>query len=137
MPLKVSAKSPWAGKKGRTLGTSPKGRYPVAAVADRTLDGIVFDSKGEMMRYAHLQLGERAGLIRALKRQVKFDVPIGGRHFCSITFDFGYEEWDGRAWQPVIEEFKSAGTIREKDYHLRKLAAELHYRFTVRHHVAR
>lgn len=38
----------------------------------RTLDGVVFDSKAEMNRFAELKMMERAGIIKDLKCQVKF-----------------------------------------------------------------
>lgn len=137
MALRVSKSSPWAGTTGLTGGGRKRGRYAVAAKAERTLDGVVFDSKGEMRRYATLRLMERCGAIKDLKRQVKYDVAINGQHFCSITFDHAYVEkqTDG-SWRPVVEEFKSKGTIREKDYALRKKAAVLFYGLSVREIVA-
>ncbi len=48
------------------------GRYRVASKADRTADGIVFDSKHEMEQYLYLRAMERCGAITDLKLQVKF-----------------------------------------------------------------
>lgn len=60
------------------------------------VDGITFDSKKEAKRYAELKLLERAGAIRDLRRQVRyelisaFDVP--GKHYrpTSYVADFVY-----------------------------------------------
>ena len=137
MPLRVSSKSSWAGKDCRSGSAPRKGRYPVAAKQDRTYKGCVFDSKSEMNRYIHLEMAQRAGLIHGLKRQVQYSVPINGQPFCSIRFDFEYWDLGSRiVCELVTEEYKSAGTIREKDYHLRRKAAELFYGFTVRETVS-
>lgn len=42
-----------------------------------TIDGEVFDSQREAMRYQELRLLERAGAIKGLKRQVSFElIPV-------------------------------------------------------------
>ena len=77
MTLRLTAEEYTAlvgGKDCRTGGTKPKGRYPVAKKEARTYSGIVFDSKGEMERYHHLTMAERAGLIHGLRRQVGYSV---------------------------------------------------------------
>ena len=52
-------------KTGHKFGVSPK--------EERTVDGIVFDSKAEAKRYRELKLLEAAGEIQHLQRQVRFD----------------------------------------------------------------
>lgn len=47
-------------------------KFGVSPKAQRTLDGIVFHSKGEMERWAELKLLAKAGEIAGLERQVKF-----------------------------------------------------------------
>lgn len=103
---------------------SRKGRYPRAPKEERTLDGIVFDSKGEMTRWATLLQWQRAGEIRDLRRQKSYAVEIKGHKFCSFKPDFEYITKEGRI---VIEDFKSTGTAKERDYKLRKKAFELYY----------
>lgn len=92
--------------------------------ARRTLDGIVFDSKDEMERYAVLRAEQRAGIIRNLRCQVRFELehaaigpllirsegyPHGRR--AHYTADFVYERrssgWNELAWHEVIEERKT------------------------------
>jgi len=46
----------------RMLKMPPK--FKVSPKADRTFDGITFDSKGEAKRYLELKLAEKAGAIK-------------------------------------------------------------------------
>jgi hypothetical protein len=85
------------------------------------LDGVKFDSKAEARRYAELQLLLRAGQIRNLRRQVRFEllpsVRLHGaqRATPALTYvcDFAYEE-GGRE---VIEDVKGAVT---KEYRIKR-----------------
>lgn len=103
-----------------------------ATKEERTVDGITFDSVGEMQRWGWLRIMERNGLISDLRRQVRFPlvlpnkVPIVLRstrttktrgdvevlHTCVYTADFVYT----RAGCTVVEEFKGhdddAGRLR-------------------------
>ncbi len=103
------------------MGRAP-GRFAVSAKVDRTLDGIVFDSKKEAFRYAELKLLQRIGEIDRLEVQPTWNVEINGKHFCRFTADFSYLD---RRLGPVIEDVKSTGTAKEAAYRLRKKAAEL------------
>lgn len=82
-------------------------KYGAAPKAERTFDGIVFDSKKEMEVYVGLKALERAGKISDLKRQPYFawrnkhvarliedgpDVEIVGRAE-RYTADFSYVEY--------------------------------------------
>ena len=59
-----------------------KNRFVVVAPDRRTLDGILFASKKEMMRYADLKMLQKANEISGLEVQPKFPVAINGLHFC-------------------------------------------------------
>jgi hypothetical protein len=100
-------------------------RFKVSAKEDRTADGIVFDSKGEMNRYLDLKLAEKAGVIRDLLLQCDFVVSINDKHFCTYTADFSYI--DVIADKIIYEDVKSTGTAKDAAYRLRKKAAELYY----------
>jgi hypothetical protein len=100
-----------------------RGRFPVADKASRTIDGIVFDSKKEAMRYSELLLLQRAGEIHGLEPQAAFKVFINQKHFCTFTVDFHY--MDKRKNAAVYEEVKSSGTAKDAAYRLRRKAAEL------------
>jgi hypothetical protein len=105
-----------------------KGRYRKSPAEKRTCDGIIFGSVLEMKRYQALRLKQIAGLIHDLKLQPVFKVEINGFHFCKYTADFEYLNERGEI---VIEEIKSTGTAKERDYKLRKKAAELYFVLTV------
>jgi Protein of unknown function (DUF1064) len=100
-------------------------RFPVVPVELRTMDGIVFDSKTEMSRYAGLKVMERAGLIKDIERQPSFPVEINGHPYCTYTADFRYV--DTGSGEVVIEDVKTTGTVKDPAYALRKKAAELFY----------
>jgi hypothetical protein len=132
MALRVSKSSSWAIKGNKIPTSKGGGRYRVVEKSRRTLDGVVFDSKTEMDRYAKLQLWERAGLIKNLKRQVKFHAYIRDKLFCTYTADHVYDEVTKDGLVRIVEEVKSRGTIRERDYVLRKKAVELYCEIEVR-----
>jgi len=104
-------------------------RFKVAPAQERTLDGIVFDSKREMQRYCILRLFEKAGKIRNLELQPKFQTFIAGKPFCRFTPDFSYVLTE--TGETVVEDVKSSGTAKDPAYRLRKKAAELQYGFKV------
>lgn len=103
-----------------------------------TVEGIVFDSKKEARRYRVLVDLEKAGVIKDLRRQVKYVLiptqkdpdttgPRGGikrgklhERECVYTADFVYEK-DG---ETVVEDTKG---MRTKDYIIkRKLMLWVH-----------
>jgi len=97
-------------------------KYGVSSKADRTVDGITFDSKGEMLRWLDLRNLERAGAIRALEHRVPYALVVNGQPICKYYADFAYYE-DGHL---VVEDFKSAPT-RTPVYRLKaKLMKALH-----------
>ena len=93
-----------------------------------TRDGETFDSIKEYRRFVELSLSERAGAIKDLKRQVKFElIPsqrIDGKVVerpVSYVADFVYETKEGRV---VVEDTKG---MKTKDYIIkRKLMLWLH-----------
>ena len=107
-----------------------QGRFPVADKAERTVDGIVFDSRREAERYGELKLRERAGLIGRLEIHPSWNVMIGRRKLCRYTADFLYRDIMAEG-ALVVEDVKSTGTRRDAAYKLRKKAAELAFGFKV------
>ena len=91
------------------------------------VDGIVFDSKKEARRYTELLLLERAGAIRELRRQVKFELIPSQRYDgkvverpCSYVADFVYREKGNL----IVEDTKG---FRTTDYIIkRKLMLWVH-----------
>ena len=95
------------------------------------VDGIPFDSQREANRYFELSLLQRAGAIRNLERQVKFElIPtqrIDGKvveKACTYIADFVYEQRSGDTWEKVVEDAKGYRT--EKYLIKRKLMLYVH-----------
>ena len=85
-------------------------KYHVSAKEERTLDGIIFDSKKEMVRYKELTCMDTLNLITNLKRQVKFEV-IPATEWSKPTYyiaDFVY--FDRSLNKEVIEDSKGIRT---------------------------
>jgi hypothetical protein len=78
-------------------------------------DGQRFDSVKEYHRWGCLRLLERAGVIKDLKRQVKFElIPrIGNERACNYIADFTYME-NGEL---VVEDVKG---VRTDAYKIKK-----------------
>ena len=100
-------------------------RFARTPVENRTVDGIVFDSKVEMTRWASLLLLWRAGRITNLERQPSFPVEINNQHFCTYTADFRYRL--ASTDEIIVEDVKTSGTEKDAAYRLRKKAAELYH----------
>ena len=103
-----------------------KNRFAVVPVERRTMDGIIFASKKEMLRYYDLKMLKMANEISDLELQPKFPVFISSKTgmvpFCTYTADFRYKLKDGTV---VVEELKSTGTAKDAAYRLRRKAAEI------------
>ena len=71
-------------------------------------DGQKFDSVKEYHRWGCLKLLERAGAIKDLKRQVKYELipKIGSERACNYIADFTYMQ-DGKL---VVEDVKGVKT---------------------------
>jgi hypothetical protein len=70
------------------------------------VDGIRFASKLEANRYAELKILVRAGQIRNLVLQPKFDLVVMGHKICRFVGDFSYIE-NG---QTTVEDAKGVPT---------------------------
>jgi hypothetical protein len=69
-----------------------------------------FDSKSEYARWLELQLLEKAGKIRDLKRQVKIPIKVNGCLVCTYVADFTYDVKNHDLWTPVLEDVKGVRT---------------------------
>ena len=92
-----------------------KGRhkYNVSPKEDRTVDGIVFDSKKEANRYGELKLLRDGGRITDLELQRSFDLIVNGMRICTYRADFSYVDESG----PVVEDTKG---FKTEEYRLKK-----------------
>ena len=70
------------------------------------VDGIKFDSKKESLRFLELRMMERAGEIRYLKLQPRFDFELNGTKMGFYKADFQYWK-DGAV---VVEDVKGFKT---------------------------
>lgn len=73
-----------------------------------TVDGIEFDSKAEARRYGELRLLERAGKIKNLERQVRYDLEVNGERIGFYKADFRY--WDCARNEQIVEDVKGVRT---------------------------
>ena len=101
------------------------GRFPKSPAELRTFEGIVFDSKLEMQRWADLRQREKAGMICELTYHPVYKVSINGFHFCSYEADAKYRDTETGEW--TVEDSKSSGTARDPAFRLRKKAVELFF----------
>ena len=103
---------------------SPKARrakFNNRKVTDAT--GAVHDSTKEYRRWCELELRERAGEIRNLRRQVPYALVVEQSLIARYVADFTYEE--GAA--TVVEDCKSPPTRKLEAYRIKvKLMAALH-----------
>ena len=97
-------------------------KYGVSPKEQRTVDGIVFDSKAEMKRYNELKLMERNGDIRDLRLQPQFDCVVNGIKVCFYKADFWY--WDCRKPEGIIVE-DVKGCRKGAAYSMFRLKAKL------------
>ena len=75
------------------------------------VQGIKFDSKWESQRYLYLKSLERAGTIKDLELQVRFNLEVNGQKICAYVADFCYnrEDKDG-VWHYVVDDAKGVET---------------------------
>lgn len=112
---RLSIASPAASQKAQRT------KYGNRKVADAA--GNVHDSGKEYRRWQELQLRERAGEVRSLRRQVPYALVVNGVLVCQYVADFVYEE--GQA--TVVEDVKSPPTRAKPDYRIKlKLMQALH-----------
>ena len=81
------------------------------------VDGLVFASQKEALRYQELKLLERAGEIFNLMWQRPFQIEVNGVKICKYVADFTYSEKGG--WY-VTEDIKSDVTRKLPAYRLKK-----------------
>lgn len=91
----------------RPVRSDRSNKYGVAPKAERTLDGIVFDSKGEMGRWAVLLLLQKSGEISCLSRQAHYSLEVNGIHICNYIADFRYLSKTGEL---IVEDWKGVKT---------------------------
>ena len=76
-----------------------------------TVQGIKFDSKWESQRYLYLKSLERAGTVKNLELQVRYNLMVNDEKICAYIADFRYQKQnkDGE-WYEVVEDAKGVET---------------------------
>tara|TARA_R110000737_G_scaffold328923_1_gene343779 strand:+ start:114 stop:488 length:375 start_codon:yes stop_codon:yes gene_type:complete len=76
-----------------------------------TVQGIKFDSKWESERYLYIKSLERAGRVRNLELQVRFNLLVNDQKICAYIADFRYEKENVNGdWETIIEDAKGVET---------------------------
>lgn len=125
----------WRGTTDRLPASGPFARLSPKYKNKKTeIDGIVFASRKEAMRYISLRAQESEGSIRSLQYQVRMPIEVNGEHICDYIADFVYERREefedpqhGHAmlgdWQRVVEDVK--GYRKGQAYQIFRLKAKL------------
>ncbi len=97
-----------------------------------TIDGITFDSKKEAARYVDLKLLEKAGVIKDLDLQPKFQLQPtyskNGKKVKAIFYKADFQYFDNEKKKIVVEDVKG---IRTREYLLKKKIFEFVYALTI------
>lgn len=88
-------------------------------------DGMRFDSLGESRRWSDLQQEQHAGVIRNLRRQVRYKLVVNGQQIADYVADFVYQDTRGIE---VVEDFKG---VRTPEYKLKSRLMTALYGITI------
>jgi len=87
--------------------TSPSKKPSKYRAKKVELDGLVFDSKKEAARYAHLKILQRGGEISDLQIHPRYELKVKGQLICRYIADFSYIPKDAKGpHQRVVEDVK-------------------------------
>lgn len=79
-----------------------------------TVDGITFDSRKEAKRWLELKVLEKAGAIKDLRRQVRFELipafDVNGQHYRATIYVADFVYTDTVAGEEVVEDCKGFRT---------------------------
>lgn len=97
------------------------GKYHRSNRADRTYNGVIYDSKREAKHAMELDILKAAGRVLKIERQIPFELRVNDRKVCKIVIDFRVTWHTGDV---VLQEIKGYAT---KDWIIkRKLFEALH-----------
>ena len=86
------------------------------------VDGIVFDSKKEALRYEELRMLEKAGMISDLQLQVPFELIPGfrynGQAIRAVKYIADFVYFDGG--RTIVEDVKPSATYQTDVYKIKK-----------------
>ena len=80
-----------------------------------TFMGIKFDSKWEAERWGELSAMQRAGVVKDLERQVRYNLVINDQKICAYVADFQYKLIDENGFEKeIVEDAKGVETAEFK-----------------------
>lgn len=82
-----------------------------------TVDGITFDSKHEAEVWCELKIMQRAGIIRDLERQVRYEIIPKTDKFRATVYIADFRYYDTETEKTVVMDAKG---VRTKEYALKK-----------------
>lgn len=101
-------------------------KFHVANKKNRTVDGIVFASGKEALRYSGLKLLQRHGEIMGLELQRDFPLVWNGIHITTYRADFVYT--DVATDRQVVEDVKG---MRTREYIMKRRMMKACYDITI------
>ena len=110
-------------------GESPK-KPPKYRNKKTEVDGVIYDSAKEAARYQELRLMERAGHIKDLRRQARYElqegfIGISGKWVRPIYYVADADYWEGG--RHIVEDTKSPATRKIKSYQIKRKMFEKRY----------
>ena len=76
-----------------------------------TIHGITFDSKWESERYLYLKSLEKAGRIKDLELQPRYNILVNDQKICAYVADFKYNKENAEGiWEHIVEDAKGVET---------------------------
>lgn len=112
------------------LSTGKKGNKFGAVKTE--IDGIVFDSRKESLRYEVLSKMQKHGEIADLLLQQKFSLTVNENHICYYVADFQYKWYNGIFWENIVEDVKSEITRELPVYRIKKKLMFAIYGITIK-----
>lgn len=97
-----------------------RGRSNKYGAKRTSVDGIIFHSKKEAMRYVALKQLVKAGKIQDLELQPRVPIYVNGKKICDYIGDFRYTDHRG---EKILEDVKSEAT-KTPVYRLKKKLLE-------------
>lgn len=94
-----------------------------------TVDGITFDSKHEARIWCDLVLLQRAGIIRDLERQVKYELIPKTDKFRAVAYIADFRYYDCENERTVVMDAKG---VKTKEYMIKKKLMYWRYGISIR-----
>ena len=112
------------------LAGEPPKKPPKYRNKKTEVDGVMFDSVKEANRFQQLRLMEKAGQIKDLRRQVRYElqegfIGISGKWVRPICYIADADYWENG--RHIVEDTKSPATRKIKSYQIKRKMFERRY----------